>query len=166
LERPVKSVPVCGVAFLVVLGCDQNVQANAEPAATLGDIAVFDALAPASPAEGIGSLYLRIVNTGSVDDTLVVIEVADGNAQLHDVVTVGGATRMEPVERLPVPAGTTVRLVPGGYHVMLSGMTTRLEPGDSLEVVLGFAGAGRLDLVASVRTYTDVVQRLERSASR
>jgi copper(I)-binding protein len=82
-------------------------------------------------------------------------------AMLHTVVTEDGLSRMQHVMAIPVPAGDTVRLRPGGYHVMVSNLARRWAVGDTVRFTLAFARAGQLDLAAPVRTYTDVVQRLE-----
>jgi copper(I)-binding protein len=50
-------------------------------------------------------------------------------------VTTRGITQMEHVARLDIPAGERVELAPGGYHVMLVGLTEPLEAGD-VEVVV------------------------------
>jgi copper(I)-binding protein len=43
-----------------------------------------------------------------------------------------GIMRMRPAEPLAIPAGQTVKLAPGGVHVMLSGLKRTLSPGDSV----------------------------------
>ena len=114
----------------------------------------------------MASLYFTVVNGGAAADTLLDIRVVDGSAQLHDVVTEDGLTRMQHVASLPIPAGATVRLAPGGYHVMLSELAAPLEVGQTLPVALVFARGGTVRFAAPVLTYTDVVQRLEEGAAR
>ena len=58
---------------------------------------------------------------------------------------------MHPVDRVDVPAGATVALAPGGYHLMIAGLTAPLQAGDRLELDLVFQRAGRIIVEADVR---------------
>ncbi len=58
---------------------------------------------------------------------------------------------MQPVDSVPVPAGETVELKPGGYHVMLLDVQKELVPGDTIEVTLTFELAGEVTVTAEVR---------------
>jgi copper(I)-binding protein len=58
---------------------------------------------------------------------------------------------MEPVARLEIPAGGTVQLAPGGYHIMLIGLTKDLNVGDTVQVTLKFEKAGDVTVTAQVR---------------
>jgi copper(I)-binding protein len=136
------------------------------PVATAGDLSIYDAYAPASAAPDVASLYFTVVNGGTVDDTLLGIRLVDGTAELHDVVTDGGLTRMQHVPALPIPAGGTARLAPGGYHVMLTELRAPLEVGQTVPVALVFARGGTVRFAVPVLTYTEVVQRLEGGTER
>ena len=63
----------------------------------------------------------------------------------------GGMMTMQPVDSVPVPAGETVELKPGGYHVMLLDVQKELVPGDTIEVTLTFELAGEVTVTAEVR---------------
>jgi hypothetical protein len=63
----------------------------------------------------------------------------------------GGMMSMKQVDAVPVPAGETVELKPGGYHVMLIGLTKDLSAGDTLDVTLTFEPGGTVDVSAEVR---------------
>ena len=55
-----------------------------------------------------------------------------------------GAMTMQPIESLELPAGETVALEPGGYHIMLIDLVAPLETGQEIEVTLTFdSGAER-----------------------
>jgi copper(I)-binding protein len=58
---------------------------------------------------------------------------------------------MRPHERLRVGAGETVRLAPGGLHIMLHGLTRALSPGDEVPLVLLLEGGDSLAVTARVR---------------
>ena len=63
----------------------------------------------------------------------------------------GGMMKMQPVDSVPVPAGETVELKPGGFHVMLLDVQKELVPGDTIEVTLRFELAGEVTVTAEVR---------------
>ena len=63
----------------------------------------------------------------------------------------GGMMTMQPVESIPVPAGETVELKPGGYHVMLLQVKKVLAVGDTIDVTLTFEKAGEVTTTAEVR---------------
>lgn len=75
--------------------------------------------------------------------------------EIHEMAMQGDVMQMRPVSALAVPAGKTVELKPGGYHVMLMGLKQQLKAGDSVPLSLVVEGAGRkretIELKAPVR---------------
>jgi copper(I)-binding protein len=59
--------------------------------------------------------------------------------------------KMRPVKSIPVPAGGTVELKPGGYHIMLPDLERDLKPGDTVPVTLRLERGGELRIEAAVR---------------
>ncbi|MEH0069365.1 copper chaperone PCu(A)C [Pannonibacter sp. Pt2-lr] len=92
-----------------------------------------------------GVFYVEITNNGSTDDALIGIATpAAGMPMLHETVVTDGIASMPHAMSIPVPAGQTVELAPGGYHGMLMGLTTTLAEGDSFPVTLSFQNAGEV----------------------
>jgi hypothetical protein len=56
--------------------------------------------------------------------------------ELHEMKMDAGVMKMKAVDKLPLPAGKTVELKPGGYHVMLMDLTQTLKEGDTVPVTL------------------------------
>ena len=154
---------VLPIVFISLTGaaCDIAQTDDRTPVATAGQLAVYDAHAAASPAPDIASLYFTIVNFGERADTLQSVGTHRGTATLHEVITEGGRSMMRHVHALPIAPSDTVRLAPGGYHVMITDLTNPLEVGDTLGVTLTFTRGGAVELDAPVLTYTDVLERLE-----
>lgn len=63
----------------------------------------------------------------------------------------GGMMTMAEVEKIPVAAGTTVALEPGGYHIMLMELAKPLVVGEKVKVTLTFEKAGDVVVEADVR---------------
>lgn len=109
---------------------------------------------PTPPASRAGAGYLTITNTGAMPDRLlgggspVVRDV-----QVHEMRIVDGIARMHPVEGgLVIPAGGTVTLAPGGYHIMLIGPKHPLKMGGHVPVTLRFERAGAVKVSLDVRS--------------
>ncbi|MEN9801455.1 MAG: hypothetical protein RLZ37_580 [Actinomycetota bacterium] len=62
-----------------------------------------------------------------------------------------GEMTMRPVSSVALPAGETVMLMPGGYHIMLLDLVTPLEVGQTFDVTLTFANAGTKVVTVEVR---------------
>ncbi|HEY6239958.1 MAG TPA: copper chaperone PCu(A)C [Burkholderiales bacterium] len=59
-----------------------------------------------------------------------------GGVQIHKMRMEGDVMKMRPVPRLVLPAGKTVELKPGGYHVMLTDLKRPLKKGESVPIRL------------------------------
>lgn len=101
------------------------------------------------------SAYFTIKNNGDADDALVAASapVAD-MVGLHEVVTEGAESKMQPIEKIDVPAGGEVKLEPGGLHVMLEELTQELKEGDSYTLTLEFESGLTMDVEITVESYT------------
>lgn len=65
------------------------------------------------------------------------ISIAE-DTQVHEHVHANGAMRMQRMSALEIPAGGSVTLQPGGYHLMLMGLKEPLVAGTEHEVTLLF----------------------------
>lgn len=102
---------------------------------------------PAASAKTAGG-YVAIVNDGSAPDRLIGVETAmAAKAAVHESkVDASGVGTMEPVPALDIPAGATVSLDRGGYHIMLMGLTGPLAEGEMHKVTLIFEQAGPVEV--------------------
>ena len=58
--------------------------------------------------------------------------------EIHEMKMEGSMMRMNAVDRLALPAGKSVDLKPGGYHVMLMDLVKPLKDGDTVPLQLTF----------------------------
>lgn len=102
--------------------------------------------------------YLRIVNTGTMVDTLVEArsDVAT-HAMMHG--TAGGGGAMTMLSEVVIAPGDSVVMAPGGLHLMFEGLRRRILAGDTVTVVLRFARAGEVSVPLPVVGY-DLLDRL------
>lgn len=116
------------------------------------DIRLAGAWARATaPAQRSSAAYLTIANPGGAADRLVAVTSSTGPASLHSSSMDGGIMRMRSLKRLPVAAGSTVALEPGGAHVMLTRLEQPLEAGQAIRLTLRFENSGERSIVARVR---------------
>ena len=84
----------------------------------------------------------RMKPVGMCRMCLVEVEGMRGLQISCATVVTDGIASMPHAMSIPVPAGETVALSPGGYHGMLMGLTTALKEGDRFPVTLTFEKAG------------------------
>lgn len=101
------------------------------------------------PAAG----YLTLVNPSARDRFLISATSPDyGSVALHQSYRLAnGAEGMRAVPRLRVPAHGRVALAPGGYHLMLMDPRRSLAPGDTVGLILRFAGGQAVPVRLPVR---------------
>jgi copper(I)-binding protein len=153
------------VVALVAGACGDD---DGGTSAGAGGVSVANAWSRNSPAvAGAAAVYLEMTNNGDVADRLVRASVPAsiaGKVELHETApapvspmsstTTGGAApmmTMKPVSSIAVPAGETVKLRPGGYHIMLMELPAQLDVGSTFDVTLTFDRAGDKTIEAEVR---------------
>jgi copper(I)-binding protein len=119
-----------------------------------GTLTVTEAWARPSTGMALaGAAYLSITNgTGQADALLGVTTPAAKNPELHETTAdASGMMAMHPVSRIEIPAGGTVKLEPGGYHIMLINLTGEFVAGSTIELTLQFEKAAPVTVTAEVR---------------
>lgn len=112
---------------------------------THGDLELNGPFARATlPNAPVAGGFLTIVNTGSEDDRLVSASAAVAkDTQIHEMAMDGDVMKMRQLaDGIPVPAGGTVVLEPGGYHIMFMGLNAAFVEGETVPVTLTFEKAG------------------------
>lgn len=100
---------------------------------------------------GAGAAYLTIVNRGEAADRLISAKTPVAmKASLHTHLMVGNVARMRPVKDIEIPSGKTIRLMPGGIHIMLMGVEKRLVKGEKFPLTLTFEKGGALTVNVAV----------------
>lgn len=120
------------------------------------EIVIEDVWARTSPMMATtGAAYMQI--TSPVDDRLLSASVDMSVAmmtQIHETTEAddgSGEMVMQEVEAIELPAGETVALEPGGYHIMLMELAAPLEVGSEIEITLELEVAGTVTVTAEVR---------------
>jgi periplasmic copper chaperone A len=138
-----------GIALLVIPfatpACAEEIKA--------GDLVISQAWSRATPGGAkIGGGYLTIENKGTAPDRLIRCsgDIA-GKIEPHEMAMKNGVMTMRPLDNgLAIEPGKTVKLTPGGFHLMMFDLKSPLKQGDKVPVTLEFEKAGKVTISLEV----------------
>jgi putative membrane protein len=109
------------------------------------------------------ALYLRVENAGESTDTLDAVAIEGVRTiSMHHTETVDGMMRMRPVDGgIEVPPGGSLRMRPGGTHVMLEGLARAWTAGDRVPITVRLRHTGALVDTARVVALADLEREFE-----
>jgi copper(I)-binding protein len=149
----IKRLASASIACAAMLSYLFSAPARAEEVKA-GDLVITQAWSRATPGGAkVAGGYLTIENKGSAPDRLIggSADVAD-KVQVHEMATNNGVMTMRPLDKgLVIEPGKTVKLAPGGYHLMLLDLKNPLKQGDKVLVTLEFEKAGKVKLAFDVQ---------------
>jgi len=97
------------------------------------------------------AVYGTIENGGkSADRLLTASSDRSAHAMLHEGGMENGIARMRMIERIDLAPGKPVELKPGGTHVMLTGVSEPLNPGQRFMLRLRFEKSGEIAVPVTV----------------
>ncbi len=87
------------------------------------------------PSQTVTGAFMKL---HSAKDAAVVSaeSPAAGTVEMHEMRMENDVARMRHIDRLPLSAGETVELRPGGYHLMLIDLKQALKTGDRVPLTL------------------------------
>lgn len=129
LGKPISALVLAALAYIAWADAPGVTIANAWVRSTV-------------PGQEVAGAYMEITSTK--DARLVKAETPVAKlVEIHSMKMEGGVMRMQAMEALPLPAKKTVKLAPGGYHLMLVGIKQQLKPGDKIPLTLTVDEAGK-----------------------
>jgi copper(I)-binding protein len=103
------------------------------------------------PGAAAAGAYLSIDNKGGTADRLLrAASPAAGLVELHAMRMDSNVMRMRMVPSIEVAPGTTVKLAPGGLHIMLQDLKRPLKKGERVPLTLTFERAGEMKVELAV----------------
>ncbi len=115
----------------------------------LGDLTIEHPFSRATlPNAPVAGGFMSVTNTGTTDDRLIsATSDAAGRVEVHEMAMQGDVMKMRQLkDGLPIPAGQTVMLKPGGYHIMFMDLKAPLVEGKTVTVTLTFEKAGSIEV--------------------
>ena len=119
----------------------------------LADLHIGHPWARATPPQArVAGAYLSIENNGTTPDRLIGGSSSAARAvEIHSTEINDGVMRMRALpDGLDIPAGETVALAPGGYHLMLIEPVEPLQDGARVPLTLVFETAGSVEVELAV----------------
>lgn len=103
--------------------------------------------------KGVSLGYLMVRNPSGDDKLTGAASDAAKTVQLSITTRDGEAIKSRPVSWIDLPGGREVSLRPGGYHLMLSGLSRPLTQGEKISLSLTFEKAGTVSLTVPVENF-------------
>ncbi|MEZ5923048.1 MAG: copper chaperone PCu(A)C [Hyphomicrobiaceae bacterium] len=100
------------------------------------------------PGAQVAGAYVEIVNAGTEPDRLIAVSspVAEVG-EIHEMSMVEDVMKMRRLEAgLEIPAGATVSLKPGSFHIMLMKLKEPLVENVPVKATLTFENAGAIEV--------------------
>ncbi|QAU46811.1 copper chaperone PCu(A)C [Bradyrhizobium guangzhouense] len=119
-----------------------------------GDLVISQAWSRATPGGAkVAGGFLTIENKGTAPDKLIAVSAEiSGKAEIHEMAMDNGVMKMRPLDKgLVIDAGKTVKLAPGGNHLMLQQLKGPFKEGDKVPVTLEFEKAGKVTVSLDVQ---------------
>jgi copper(I)-binding protein len=143
LRKALAAVAACliGLTAAGLSGCSTRASAGTS-------IALATAYMPQPSVPGETVAYLVIRNNGS-QDRLIRARTSVGGHVSFRASAGDGSTIMHTIPAINIPANNTVRLVPDGLHLLITGAGP-MRGGKDITLTLVFAHAGAISVLAQV----------------
>jgi len=107
---------------------------------------------PTVAGQPAGGAFMTVHNGGATADRLLGASTdAADHVELHTMAMDGNVMRMREVPAIDLPAGQTVALQPGQFHMMLQGLKRPLAAGERVPMTLKFEKAGEVKVELAVQ---------------
>jgi copper(I)-binding protein len=136
------------IVAAVVTSIGLVVAASAADVIEVGEITIHQPWVRASLGNAPNSAaYMTLETMSPEPDRLVSGSTpVAAKVELHTHITEGGVAKMRPVAAIEIAPGAPTVLAPGGLHIMLRGLTQKLEAGTTMPLTLVFERAGEVTL--------------------
>ena len=127
------------VAIGVILCAFSACGGQSGPPLEISDVDVFAPL----PGSRMSAAYMTLAN--NTTETIVVQEVSSpdfASVELHETRIVNGVARMHSLDKLEIPARSSVSLEEGGIHLMLMKPTATLQPDQTVSFRISYGSDG------------------------
>lgn len=104
------------------------------------------------PGASVAGGYITITNNGKRADRLIAASTPTADhVEIHEMAMENDVMKMRQLkDGLAIPAGETVELKPGGYHLMLMKPVKPYLEGEKVSVTLEFEKAGKAEVEFNV----------------
>ena len=113
------------------------------------------------PSVPTSASFLTLSNNSDREVALIkaTSEVAE-NVELHEHTHNNGMMEMRQVQEIIIPAKGTTVLKPGGFHIMLIGLTRKIAAGDTVEISLEFDDGSKKEIEVQVKQIMNSMKKM------
>ncbi len=98
------------------------------------------------------ALYFTLENNGSEADTLYAVKTDIAKmVQIHETYSNGDVMGMREIGKIIVEPGSSVKLEPGGTHIMIMRLKRDIKIGDEIDFTLYFRNADKISITAEAK---------------
>jgi periplasmic copper chaperone A len=142
--------------LLLIAACSPAASDSQKQAASLSlddqnRVTITDAWMRPGKKDRMSAAYFTLKNSDTDRILAGVSSAAAENVELHQSYQEDGKSKMRHVGQLPIAAGESVSLAPGGLHIMLIKLHEDLNEGDEVTLVLEFQNGETLPIIAPVK---------------
>ena len=126
----------------------------------IGDLSIEDpAIRATVPNAKVAGGFMIIKNTGNQADRLITGSAGfAGKVEFHEMAISDGIMRMRKLSNgLEIPAGGSVHLKPGSFHVMFMKLGEQMKEGEKRIAVVEFKKAGKVEVEFIVKSIADTM---------
>lgn len=109
-----------------------------------------------APGQTVAGGYMKL-KSDKPSALIAVSTPLTARAEIHQMSMEAGVMKMRAIAKIDLPAGKTVELKPGGYHLMLMNLDRPLRAGETVPITLVFEGPDkkreRVEIKAGVRDF-------------
>ena len=146
-----RTLPAIAFVLVTIVAACSSAAAPTSPSATAPTVSgawVRPPMGADRPAAG----YMTITGGSEADALIAASSPISMDVQVHETTESADGMGMQEVGRVDIPAGATVMLEPGGYHIMFMMPDPEgLVVGGTVEITLTFEKGGEVVVQAEVR---------------
>lgn len=109
---------------------------------------------PTAMASMAGVVYATVTDHGASTSLVGASTPVATHAELHQSKEENGMMEMLPVKSIPISAAAPITFSPGGYHIMLTGLTKALSTGQTFPITFIFANGAKVTTTVTVKSMT------------
>ena len=98
------------------------------------------------------ALYFTLENNGSEADTLYAVDTDVAKmVQIHETYSNGDVMGMREIGNIIIEPESSVKLEPGGMHIMVMRLKRDIKIGDEIDFTLYFRNADKITIIAEAK---------------
>ena len=129
------STKILAIDSSISAGSNTSLKVNVDSKLIIKDIWAR----PSLSSNNNSAAYMKITNPSSYPIVIIGASASSvaNNVELHkSFVDTNGVSKMTLIDKILVPANSTIELAPGGIHIMLYDLKRSLIAGDKFEITL------------------------------